>query len=109
MLRVRDGSHAVSVGRADGCCVVRLAEPKSKDGERDREFAVNGVSDRTLVYRAYEIAAMAGASAGIDRFVLEGLLGHGTGPLIASMVDKGQLVEVGNGTRLLAGRAPTHS
>ena len=82
---------------------------KSKDGERDREFAVNGVSDRTLVYRAYEIAAMAGASAGIDRFVLEGLLGHGTGPLIASMVDKGQLVEVGNGTRLLAGRAPTHS
>jgi hypothetical protein len=62
-----------------------------------------------LVHRAYEIAAMAGANAGIDRFVLEGLLGQGTAPLIASMVDKGQLVEVGNGTRLLAGRAPTRS
>jgi hypothetical protein len=64
------------------------------------------VSDRALVSRAYVITAMAGASAGIDRFVLEGLLGHGTGPLITSMVDQGQLVEVGDGTRLLAGRSP---
>lgn len=69
-------------------------------------MAVSVMRDRVLVCRAYEIAAMAGASAGIDRFVLEGLLGHGTGPVITAMVDEGNLVEVGNGTRLLAGRAP---
>jgi hypothetical protein len=74
--------------------------------EGKNELPVSMRVDRALVFRAYEIAAMAGASAGIDRFVLEGLLGHGTGPLIASMVDRGHLVEVGNGTRVLAGRAP---
>jgi hypothetical protein len=56
--------------------------------------------------RAYTIAAMVGGAQGIDRYVLEGLLGHNTSPLIERLIDRGHLVPIGNGTRLVAGKPP---
>ena len=59
-----------------------------------------------LAARAYTIASLAGGGGGIDRYVLEGLLGHGSGPLIDWMISRRHLVEVENGGRLVAAKPP---
>jgi hypothetical protein len=56
--------------------------------------------------RAYTITALTGATQGIDRFALEGLLGHGGSGLIDQLIHNGHLVEIGDGRHLLAGKPP---
>ena len=63
-------------------------------------------SQDTLVVRAYTITALAGGGEGIDRYVLEGLLGQGSGPLVEWMISRRHLVEVEDGRKLLAARPP---